>query len=99
MESSLILRVSPRYIGCHYYLTFLFSIDWLNYPSTLSFPEGWHSHPLVAFVMWIVPAPKLLIYISMDWHSHPTNYNFEDQHYHLSVHLISYGLALPPNYC
>ena len=42
---------------------------------------------------------KLLIYISMDWHSHPTDYNFEDWHCHPSVHLISYGLALPPNCC
>ena len=53
MEVSLILKVLPRYIRCHYYLTFLFFTDWLNHPFTLSFPEGWHSHPFLAVIMWI----------------------------------------------
>ena len=58
MEVSLILRVLPRYIGCHYYLPFLFSEDWLSHPAALSFPEGWHSHPFTAFIMWIGSASE-----------------------------------------
>ena len=58
MEVSLILRVLPCYIGCHYYLPFLFFEDGLSHPSTLSFPKGWHSHPSVAFIMWIDSASQ-----------------------------------------
>ena len=59
MEVSLILRVLPHYIGCHYYLLFLFSEYWLIHPSTLSFPKGWHSHPFTAFIMWSGSASQL----------------------------------------
>ena len=59
MEVFPILRVLPRYIGYHYYLPLLISEDWFNHPSTLSFPEGLHSHPSVAFIMWIDSASQI----------------------------------------
>ena len=65
MEVSLILRVLPHYIMCHYYLTVLFSKDWLSHPTALSFPEDWLSHPST------LSFPE-------GWHSHPIDYDFED---------------------
>ena len=59
VEVSLFLRVLPRYIGCYYYLPFLFFEDWLSHLDVLSFPEGWHSHQTVAFIMWIGPASQI----------------------------------------
>ena len=83
MEVSLVLRVLPSYIECHYCLPFLFSEDWLSHPSILSFPEGWHIHPSVAlfpeglalppnccFILCIGLASQLLTF-TMDWQSHP----------------------------
>ena len=58
MDVSLILRVLPYYIECHYYLIILFTNDWLSHPTALSFPEGWQNHPFVAFIMWIGPDSK-----------------------------------------
>ena len=84
MEVSLILRVLPRYIRCHYYLPYLFSTDWLSHPSILSFPEGSHSHPSAAFITWIGTTTQLLINFLKVWHCH-------------IIAILSCGLALPPN--
>ena len=59
MEVSLIQRVLPCYIRCHYFLTILFSRDWLSHSSTLSFLEGRHSHSFATFIMWIGLASQI----------------------------------------
>ena len=72
MELSPILRVLPRYIECHYYISFLFFDDWLSHPSTLSFPEGWHSHPSIAFIM-LIDSTFQTVYLHFHGLAQPSN--------------------------
>ena len=71
MEVSLILRVLPRYIGCHYYIPFLLSEDWFS-QLHFHFPKVGIATNLLLLLYGLSQLPKLLIYISMDWHNHPT---------------------------
>ena len=97
LEASLILRVLPRYIGCHYYLTILFSADGLVIYLHFYFPKvgiathlcfyyvDWPSLPNYLFTFsWIGTTTQLLINFLKVWHCHP-------------IAILFCGLALPPN--